>query len=135
MRSGAVGSILQKGENIFLFRELYFDIICCHYIERLGNCASVPYPIRKLAAIDENGQKNYIETLTCYLENFMKLSDTAEALNVHPNTVRFRMERIYEILGTDLKNPDDAQNIYTGLRLYNIIKKYRNYTFTMKQEI
>ena len=89
----------------------------------------MPYALRRLAAADEIGQKNYIETLTCYIEHFLKLSDTAEALGIHPNTVRFRMERICEILGSDLKHPEEVHNIYCGLRLLKIIKKYRKVSF------
>ncbi len=42
-----------------------------------------------------------LETLTCYLEAGRSLEATARELFVHPNTVRYRLKRITDLIGWD----------------------------------
>ena len=49
-----------------------------------------------------------LETLGCYLETGRSLESTARELFVHPNTVRYRLKRISEIIGWDATGPREA---------------------------
>lgn len=49
-----------------------------------------------------------LETLQSYLENGRSLEATARDLFVHPNTVRYRLKRITEIIGWDATGPREA---------------------------
>ena len=49
-----------------------------------------------------------LETLACYLETGRSLEATARELFVHPNTVRYRLKRISEIIGWDATGPREA---------------------------
>ena len=42
-----------------------------------------------------------LSTLWCYLDNARSLEATARELYVHPNTVRYRLKRIAEVIGWD----------------------------------
>jgi hypothetical protein len=42
-----------------------------------------------------------LQTLVSYLDNGRSLEQTARDLFVHPNTVRYRLKRVSEILGWD----------------------------------
>jgi DNA-binding PucR family transcriptional regulator len=42
-----------------------------------------------------------LQTLVTYLDNGRSLENTAREMFVHPNTVRYRLKRIAEILGWD----------------------------------
>jgi DNA-binding PucR family transcriptional regulator len=46
------------------------------------------------------------ETLRAYLDGFGDVATVASGLHVHPNTVRYRVRRVEEILGTSLADPD-----------------------------
>jgi DNA-binding PucR family transcriptional regulator len=49
-----------------------------------------------------------LETLVHYLETGRSLEATARELFVHPNTVRYRLKRISEIIGWDASGPREA---------------------------
>ncbi|MEB4616105.1 PucR family transcriptional regulator, partial [Leucobacter sp. M11] len=40
-----------------------------------------------------------LETLWCYLDNGRSLEATARELFVHPNTVRYRLKKVSEVIG------------------------------------
>lgn len=49
-----------------------------------------------------------LETLSTYLDNGRSLESTARALFVHPNTVRYRLKRISEVIGWDATGSREA---------------------------
>lgn len=49
-----------------------------------------------------------LDTISCYLENGRSLEGTARELFVHPNTVRYRLKKISDIVGLDVTGPREA---------------------------
>lgn len=49
-----------------------------------------------------------LETLGAYLESGRSLENTARELFVHPNTVRYRLKRISDVIGWDATGPREA---------------------------
>jgi hypothetical protein len=70
-----------------------------------------------LVTSDEETGTDYLRTLTAYLQCDRHLARTAERLNVHPNTVRYRVARIEAILSIDLKDVDHRFRVDAALRL------------------
>lgn len=60
-----------------------------------------------LARHDEAKRTSYVPTLRAYLDAFGDVAAAAEALNVHPNTLRYRLRRVSEICDLDLGDADD----------------------------
>lgn len=56
-----------------------------------------------------------LETLWCYLENGRSLEATARELFVHPNTVRYRLKKIGEVVGWDATGPREALMMHAAL--------------------
>lgn len=48
-----------------------------------------------------------LATLESYLDNGCDVAAAAEALTVHPNTVKYRLRRVEHLTGLDLRRPDD----------------------------
>lgn len=61
--------------------------------------------IEPLTRSDQERGTGLFETLACYLEHECDLRKAAEALFVHPNTLKYRLTRIRELTGRDLRNP------------------------------
>jgi DNA-binding PucR family transcriptional regulator len=57
-----------------------------------------------------------VPTLRAYLDCFGDVAAAGEWLHVHPNTVRYRVRRIEQLLGTSLADPDDRLVLGLGLR-------------------
>nr|WP_052460414.1 helix-turn-helix domain-containing protein [Microbacterium gorillae] len=61
-----------------------------------------------------------VTTLWSYLDNGRSLEATARELFVHPNTVRYRLKRVSEIIGWDATGPREALILQTALILGSI---------------
>lgn len=61
-----------------------------------------------------------IETLWCYLDNGRSLEATARELFVHPNTVRYRLKKVTEIIGWNPTSARAALNLQAALILGSI---------------
>ena len=60
-------------------------------------------------------------TLRTYLETGCSVKATAGALYVHPNTVTYRLQRVAQILGVDLKMPKDLLRLQWALMIDEIV--------------
>jgi PucR family transcriptional regulator, purine catabolism regulatory protein len=61
----------------------------------------------ELEAYDERRGTGLIETLEVYLSSGGSVSEAARQLNVHRNTLAYRIGRIGELSGRDLARPED----------------------------
>lgn len=59
-----------------------------------------------LAGLSERQQQRLTDTLSVWLETGGKAAEVAERLNVHPQTVRYRMRILERVLGGQLHDPD-----------------------------
>jgi DNA-binding PucR family transcriptional regulator len=57
------------------------------------------------------------ETLRTYLDSFGDIGAAAQSLQVHPNTVRYRVRRIEKLLSTSLADPEVRLLFSLGLRV------------------
>ena len=58
-----------------------------------------------------------VATLRAYLDSFGDVAVAAHWLQVHPNTVRYRVRRIEKLLSTSLADPDVRLVFSLGLRV------------------
>jgi purine catabolism regulator len=70
---------------------------------------------------DVEQKSSLIETLEAFFERHGNLSQTAEALFVHRNTLQYRMERIAEIAGIDLDNAETRLALQLALKAYRLL--------------
>lgn len=99
-----------------------FDDVRPHVLllELRDHVASRPHllegKVERLAA--EDGEDGiYLDTLRAYLDSFGDVPAAAQALDVHPNTFRYRLRRLGEIAGLDLDDPVDRLAAELQLRL------------------
>src|SRR3954454_13204172 len=67
--------------------------------------------------LTQNGNGALMETLRAYLDSDLDVGRTAEALFVHPNTVRYRLRRISEETGLDTQSFSGLVELLTIARL------------------
>jgi purine catabolism regulator len=68
----------------------------------------------------ENG-KELIRTLEVYFERNGNLKKTAHNLYIHRNTLIYRLERIHEITGLDLDNPETRLALQLTLHIHKML--------------
>jgi purine catabolism regulator len=74
--------------------------------------------IQALAEHDRKANGDLVRTLDAYLEHGGALAEAAAALTVHRNTLLYRIGRIEEITGMDLKDPTQRLNLHVALQAY-----------------
>jgi carbohydrate diacid regulator len=72
-------------------------------------------PLRKVIAKDGNGQ--LLATLRSWCEHDGQSQACADALGIHRNSLRYRMERIAELSGVDPLRLDGMLALYLGVQL------------------
>lgn len=72
-------------------------------------------PLRKVLAKDGNGQ--LLATLRSWCEHDGQSQACADALGIHRNSLRYRMERIAELSGVDPLRLDGMLALYLGVQL------------------
>ena len=76
-----------------------------------------------LGELTENTPQNseFIATLEAFFEEHGNLTRTAKRLHIHRNTLLYRMDRIREISGLDLDNPETRLAVHLALRIRRIL--------------
>ncbi|MCJ7859467.1 PucR family transcriptional regulator [Corynebacterium kalidii] len=67
---------------------------------------------------DDDHGTSLVESLEAYLAAGMNVRDAAAVLTVHPNTLRYRVDRAQQLSGLDLGDPGDRllTELQLGLR-------------------
>jgi sugar diacid utilization regulator len=83
----------------------------------------VDYSRRHLGPLVEHDSArkgSLVPTLRAYLETGEQ-QEAAKRLRVHPNTLRYRLDRIREISGVDLEDPETRLNLAVALRVQALL--------------
>jgi PucR family transcriptional regulator, purine catabolism regulatory protein len=73
--------------------------------------------------LEYEGGGDLIPTLEAYFDHNANLSQAAEALFIHRNTLIYRLERIAEISGLDLDNTETRLAIQLALRIHRMTER------------
>jgi PucR C-terminal helix-turn-helix domain/GGDEF-like domain len=89
-----------------LFASMRHDIVLNEIVEVLR---ARPILVRglldRLIMHDRQRNTDYVTTLRIYLDSFGDMRSAAELLHLHPNSLRYRIQRLTEIGGLDLGDP------------------------------
>lgn len=75
----------------------------------------------KLIEYDRENRSDLVETLRVCLESNLNISEAAEKLHVHRNTLLYRLRRVEEISGWNLENPDSRLALHLATKLHDLI--------------
>lgn len=77
---------------------------------------------------DERRNADLVRTLTVYLEHGGSYDATAAALSVHKSTLKYRLQRIRELSGLELNDPDVHFNLQLATRAWGTLQALREET-------
>ncbi|MFS0689374.1 PucR family transcriptional regulator ligand-binding domain-containing protein [Sporosarcina sp. 179-K 8C2 HS] len=64
-----------------------------------------------------------LQTMVTYFECNEVLKDSADALFIHVNTLKYRLNKIEELTGFSLKKSEDKLNLFVGLKIYDLLQQ------------
>lgn len=100
----------------------YFSQVAMTYIleqatKRLPGTMICHEGLLELKKHDEENQTQYMETLRVYLEQHLSATQAARELFIHRSTFLYRLDRIREILQSDLDGPEEIFYLELSFRL------------------
>ncbi|MFS0645136.1 PucR family transcriptional regulator [Siminovitchia sp. 179-K 8D1 HS] len=79
--------------------------------------------LQPLIDYDQKNDTNFIHTLYVYLKTFFSLKESGEKLHLHPNTVKYRVNKIEELLGMKVDDPNHYMNLMLAFKSYFYLAK------------
>jgi len=79
--------------------------------------------LQRLIDHDARHHTDYVDTLAAYLACMGRLRATAERLNIHRNTLEYRIRRIQELAGESLDDPNNRLALELGIRLLELRRR------------
>lgn len=117
-----LGSFINREQNFYRYEDfIIFDLISNY--SHGEKCKNLIHPsILKLIAYDKANGTEYVHSFYIYLRNFKSIKDSADALNIHRNTLFHRIEKIENLLKVDLNDGDVLFQLYLS---YKILEYYK----------
>ena len=95
------------GERIGSVNTLRTQIALMRLVEVLeGQFEPLPDPLRALAPLEAADRDEALRTLDAYFAHLGNVSQAAREMHVHPNTFRYRLTKVSDLLGIDLEDRD-----------------------------
>jgi hypothetical protein len=97
-----------------VFAEEHLDTIIVHREERMLDRLRQE-ALRPLDGLPEGPRRRLVETLTSWLVHQGNRQAVAADLNIHPQTVRYRLAQLRELFGEELDSPRSRARLFLSL--------------------
>lgn len=112
----------QDQDGIILYDEIRYYKVLFEMSQSKTASDFIENHLKKLENYDMQSNSSLTNTLEYLIDNNWNYRMTAEALYLHPNTIKYRVEKIEAILNVDLKN----SNTRFLFQLFFILKSIRD---------
>src|SRR5690606_11832200 len=103
----SIGMEISPDKLVHTFNDVSYDYILRQFTNELPATMIVHEKLLELIDIDKSKNTEYIKTLSTYFKNQFNALQTAERLYIHRSTLMYRLDKIKNILGSDLKDPKE----------------------------
>lgn len=104
----------QYNYDYFIYQHRYNEDLISYYTSKLD----------PILTYEQENDINLIQTIDQYLLTNGNITKTAENLFLHRNTVKYRIEKVFDLLGMDKTNSDHKLllELHQAIRIMKIIK-------------
>lgn len=117
-----LGRTLHDNKHIIYYEELGFYRLLATFNNTTEVKKFYEESIGSLIHYDENHDLELITTLSTYFAHNESISKTAEALFIHINTMKYRLQRIKAITSLDIRNSEDKLILQVCLKIHHFIQ-------------
>ncbi|WP_405666039.1 helix-turn-helix domain-containing protein [Streptomyces sp. NBC_01166] len=108
----------RAGSAVASYEEVAAEAAVLRLLDRVEPLwGAVPGPVHAMMEHDRAHGSRYGDSVAAHLDAFGDTAAAARRLNVHPNTLRYRLRRARELFGVDLADPAVRLLADVGLRL------------------
>ncbi len=118
LEAADIGQRLGQAPRVVCFWELGLLDWLYHLPPETLSANAFLAKVRLLAEHDTRANTDMVRTLSAYLRYGGALAEAAAAINIHRNTLLYRLGRMEEIAGIDLKDVGQRFNLYVALQAH-----------------
>lgn len=117
---------LQVGTHLMTRRPIWFDEVH-HYLLLLNSGRHEDVrdwferTLGELLEYDRRNKTDMMQTLETYFDTNQRLQEAAHALHIHPNTLKYRLRRIEQILGQDPFYGENQLRFYLATKMARLL--------------
>jgi sugar diacid utilization regulator len=130
LREAQLALRLQKAASPTERTSVYADLDVYRMLASVGDLADVERFVHKwlgtLLSYDERKHTDLLNTLFQYLQHGGGYEDTSRALSVHRSTLKYRLQRIRELTGYDLTDPETHFSLQLATRAWLTLQAVRS---------
>lgn len=130
LREAQLALRLQKASCAAGRTSVFADLDVLRMLASVKDLGDVDGYVRKwlgvLASYDERKHTQLTQTLTRYLQHGGGYEATSRALSVHRSTLKYRLQRIRELTGFDLGDPETRFNLELATRAWVTLRALRS---------
>lgn len=122
----SIGKYIYPRRSIYHYQDMFMYITLKNTMsyERMQELYALT--VRSLDMYDKQNNTELLDTLEVYLDNHKNMSQAANELHLHRNTMMYRMEKIKDILRPDLDNPEVLLSLQMGIHIKKLMEAYYN---------
>jgi purine catabolism regulator len=75
----------------------------------------------QLEAHDRDGGTELLRTVATFIDQGCRYQATAESLDIHVSTLRYRLQRLHKLFGLDADDPETRFALSLALRLRSVL--------------
>lgn len=116
-----LGILLNKEKNFYV----YEDYVIYHFAESSGveNLRKNCHPsLLKLIEYDRENNTDYTRSLYTFIIHFKNITESAKVLNIHRNTMFYRLEKIESIMDIDLNNSNTFLHLHLSFLILELLE-------------
>ncbi len=129
LREGQIALRLQKASSGAERTSAFADLDVLRMLASVDDLADVESFVRKwlgaLADYDERKHTELLKTLTLYLQHGGGYEASSRALSVHRSTLKYRLQRIRQLTGLDLSDPETRFSLELATRAWVTLQALR----------
>ena len=129
LREARLALRMQKASASAERTSVFADLDVLRMLAAPGDLTDVEAFVRKwlgtLAGYDERKHTELVKTLIQYLQHGGGYEATSRALSVHRSTLKYRLQRIRELTGFDLGDPETHFNLQLAAKAYVTLQALR----------
>lgn len=130
LREAQLALRLQKAASPADRTSVYADLDVFRMLASVDDLAEVERFVDKwlgvLASYDQRKHTDLLNTLCQYLQHGGGYEDTSRALSVHRSTLKYRLQRIRELTGYDLTDPETQFSLQLATRAWITLQAVRS---------
>jgi purine catabolism regulator len=117
-----LGRMIYKGDTVIFYDQLGVYSLFSKVCETDEGRSFHISKLKKLIYHDKKFNTNLLSTLECIIENDWNLSAASKEMYIHYNTIKYRFQKIGEILESDFQDVEHKLEIMIAMKLYKMTK-------------